>query len=233
MIHDTIQVLEAVGERVVIPANWACCGRTLYDGGHLKKARHTLEQLIDELETYVAKGLQVVVPEPSCLAAFRDELPSLLNDSRAARLANSAKSLSEYLMSREDLTPLLARVPSNEPRVLIHPHCHARAVGASDADAQLLERLGFEVEVLDAGCCGLAGAFGFRSEHADVSRSVAEEWWLPRLLDRSRSADVVVLDGFSCAVQLDQLGPDRGPMATTLSTLIVSRIHDRMKNSTE
>jgi FAD/FMN-containing dehydrogenase/Fe-S oxidoreductase len=233
MLHDTIRVLEAVGERVVIPANWACCGRTLYDGGHLKKARQTLEKVLDELEPYVANGLQVVVPEPSCLAAFRDELPSLLNDSRAAKLANASKSLSEYLMVREDLTPLLTHIPNDESHVLIHPHCHGRAVGASSADAQLLKRLGFEVETLDAGCCGLAGAFGFRSEHADISRTIAEEWWLPRLLDRSGSADVVVLDGFSCAVQLDQLGPNGGPKTSSLPTLIASRIRDRNKKSTD
>jgi len=235
LLIDTIRVLEAIGERVVIPSGWACCGRTLFDGGHLDRAQSTLANLLKVLDPYVRSGMSVVVPEPSCLAAFRDELPALLpKDPRAANLAKASKSLSEFILDSTDQSILdyLSESISYPTRILIHPHCHSRAIGASSADAQLLNHLGFEVEVLDAGCCGLAGAFGFQNEHAAMSRAVAQEWWLPKLDDKSRLADVVVLDGFSCAVQRDQLGRKNGPPVMSLSNLLASRLMESKKKST-
>jgi FAD/FMN-containing dehydrogenase/Fe-S oxidoreductase len=201
----TISVLEAAGEKVAI-APWSCCGRTLFDTGMLDLATASLRRVLNTLEPYLAAGVPVVVPEPSCLATFRDELGQLLpGDERALRLATLSRSLSEHLDGR--LPPGLANVPPGSAgSVAVWPHCHARATGGSlEADRRCLEAAGFRVQVLDAGCCGLAGSFGFRSETESMSRAVAAQGFSPalRALDPST---IVVLDGFSCTTQASQLG---------------------------
>jgi FAD/FMN-containing dehydrogenase/Fe-S oxidoreductase len=230
LLDDLVHVLEAVGERVVVPDEWACCGRTLYDAGLLEKARATLERLLEVLSPYVDAGLHVVVPEPSCLAAFRDELPQLLpDDPRAARLAAATRSLSEQLVHTGAATSGQSSPPPGAgERVLVHPHCHGRAVGTPTADRELLESLGFQVEVLDAGCCGLAGSFGYNPEHEPLSRRIAEEWWLPKLHKQAQGATLVI-DGFSCVMQLDQTQRGTRDVATSLPKLLLSRL----KNSTQ
>jgi len=207
----------------VVPTEWACCGRPLYDGGMLALARKTLLRLLDVLDPYVSAGLPVVVPEPSCLAAFRDELPGLLpDDPRAKALAVAAVSPAEHLLARLAYPPPSAPGSSGaarRERVLIHPHCHARADKATPSDRALLEALGYEVEVLDAGCCGLAGSFGYAAEHETLSRRIGEEQWLPRLRASAAAADHLVVDGFSCIMQLQHLGGTDAPEPTTLAAL--------------
>lgn len=211
---DLVAVLEAVGERVAVPSSWACCGRPLYDAGMLGFARRTLTHLLDVLEPWTSRGIPVVVPEPSCLAAFRDELPALLaDDPRSARLASLARSPAEHLLASPGLEAVLAdqrRAEGDDARparAVVHPHCHARAIGTPPSDRALLERLGLRPEVLDAGCCGLAGSFGYRAEHEALSRRIGEEQWLPKVRAAVGADEetTLVLDGFSCVMQLDQL----------------------------
>ena len=105
-------------------------------------------------------------------------------------------------------------------QAVIHPHCHALASGAAAADKLLLERMGIHVEILDAGCCGLAGSFGFRADHEALSRRIGEESWLPKVA-RARSGSILVIDGFSCATQLEHLG---GTPAITLAGIVTERL---------
>ncbi len=214
---DLVAVLEAAGERVAVPSQWACCGRPLYDAGMLAVARRTLTNLLDVLDPWVARGIPVVVPEPSCLSAFRDELPALLaRDPRAARLAALARSPAEQLLASPGFERALAErqtqdtAHSTPGRAVIHPHCQGRAAGLPATDRALLERLGFQVGVLDAGCCGLAGSFGYRAEHEPLSRQIGEEHWLPRVRaalggTAGEPGATLVADGFSCVMQLDHL----------------------------
>ncbi len=220
---DLVAVLEALGEEVAVPAAWACCGRPLYDMGMLALARRTLRRLLDVLEPWTSHGVPVVVPEPSCLAAFRDELPGLLpDDPRAAALAALARSPAEHVLATGRLGAALAATPaatSASGRIVVHPHCQHRAVGGPPADRELLERLGYQVEMLDAGCCGMAGSFGFRAEHEDVSRRIGEETWLPAVraaLTGQRGSSLVV-DGFSCETQLAHLSELRSSSLVTLA----------------
>ncbi|MGH3735570.1 MAG: FAD-binding and (Fe-S)-binding domain-containing protein [Micromonosporaceae bacterium] len=195
------EILEAAGQRVAVPSRWACCGRTLYDFGMLDRARAALRRTLDVLEPALTAGTPVVVLEPSCLAVFRDELPDLLaDDPRAAKLAALARSLTEHLVTCEVELP---RHPAGGLAV-IQPHCHARAIGSVSADETVLRALGFEVATLDAGCCGLAGSFGYRAEHAALSREIAEAGVLPALAALPDA--VVVADGLSCSLQISQLG---------------------------
>jgi Fe-S oxidoreductase len=169
--------------------------------GMLDLARRTLRRVLDTVEPWTSVGLPIVVPEPSCLATFKDELPRLLaDDPRARRLSESARSLSEHLCA-------IGWEPEQRAdgrRVLVHPHCHQRAAIGTDADRAVLERAGFNVEILDAGCCGLAGSFGFRAEHDAISRRIAETKFLPALVDLDPDV-ALVIDGFSCRMQAEHL----------------------------
>ncbi|HZP54044.1 FAD-binding and (Fe-S)-binding domain-containing protein [Actinocrinis sp.] len=227
-------VLEAAGESVAVPTEWACCARPLYDTGMLDLARKTLRQLVDVLDEHIDRETPVVVPEPSCLAAFRDELPKLLaDDPRAAKLAALSRSPAEHLLATGAVTKLRPQRASGQAasgRVLIHPHCHARAAHASDADRLLLEALGFDVSVLDAGCCGLAGSFGFSAQHEPVSRAIGAEQWLPRLRDATQDRTLVI-DGFSCATQYAHLAPTGSTSPTTLAELLRAHISAKTTSS--
>jgi FAD/FMN-containing dehydrogenase/Fe-S oxidoreductase len=227
-------IFESVGERVAVPSTWACCGRPLYDAGMLTLAKRTLRGLLDVLEPFIDRQIPVVVPEPSCLAAFRDELPALLaDDPRAKRLAQLARSPAEHLLALgpDILDTLASRAAARsapgdqKPHILLHPHCHARAAHATEADRRVLERLGFGVEVLDAGCCGLAGSFGFRAEHEELSRKIGTEQWLATIVARAGAAGDdcrLMIDGFSCATQYRHLARPSStvPRPLTLAELI-------------
>jgi Fe-S oxidoreductase len=139
----------------------------------------------------------VVVLEPGCLSVFRDELRQLLpHDARAARLAAQATSLSE-LLHRSGFKPKASG------RALLHSHCHQKALWGAQADAALLQAAGMEVSTPDTGCCGMAGSFGYRPDHADASRRIAEFALVPAL-DAARDA-LVVASGFSCREQIESL----------------------------
>ncbi|HUB72010.1 MAG TPA: FAD-binding and (Fe-S)-binding domain-containing protein [Acidimicrobiales bacterium] len=219
-----VSALEALGERVAVPSRWACCGRTLYDFGMLSLAKRVLGRLVAVLAPWVSAGVPVVVPEPSCLAAFRDELPSLLaGDPVARRLSELARSPAEHLVSAGHIPRLASATRGGEGRAVLHPHCHQRAVFGTDADVAVLEALGYQVEVLDAGCCGLAGSFGFNASHEPVSRTIGEGHWLPRLRSAAHGEGggaTLVMDGFSCQSQLGHLAGEMSGDVRDLPSLV-------------
>jgi Fe-S oxidoreductase len=222
----TAEVLEHAGERVVVPSRWACCGRTLYDSGMLKRAKDTAARVLDVLEPYLEAGLFIIVPEPSCLATFRDEIPKLLSDDpRAALLAARSRSLSEHLAGVSWSPPSGA----SAGRVSVHPHCHQRAVQGTDADRVVLEGAGFDVEVLDLGCCGLAGSFGYQKEHDELSRQIANDRFLAGIETCAESSTVVV-DGFSCQLQTAQLSQ---VLPSTIAELLARRISTEAQRITD
>jgi FAD/FMN-containing dehydrogenase/Fe-S oxidoreductase len=223
---DVVVAMEALGDRVAVPSGWACCGRTLYDFGMLDLAKRSLRRLLRVLEPWVSAGVPVVVAEPSCLAAFRDELPSLLaDDPRSAKLASLARSPAEHLVASGHADRLAASGPRpGVGRAVVHAHCHQRAVVGTDADEAVLAALGYQVELLDAGCCGLAGSFGFNTRHEPVSRTIGEDLWLPKVRAALGTGDdpgaQLVVDGFSCHTQLEHLGPELLGRATTVPALV-------------
>jgi Fe-S oxidoreductase len=148
----------------------------------------------------IAAGTPVVVLEPSCLAVFRDEALNLLaGDPEAQRFARQCLSLGEFLQ-REGRDVALPRLPR---QTLVHGHCHQKALAGLEGEKRVLARLGAVYEVLDAGCCGMAGAFGFDKEKYEVSMKVGERALLPAV--RGAGKDVLVMaDGFSCREQIAQ-----------------------------
>jgi FAD/FMN-containing dehydrogenase/Fe-S oxidoreductase len=191
-----VEVLEAAGYHVEVPGRWLCCGRPLFDYGMLMLAKRQLGQILDALRPELAAGVPIVGLEPSCVAVFRDELPNLFPDDEAAhRLSEQAFFLPEFL-EKEGYEP-----PPLERKAILHGHCHHKAITKLFDEESFLRRLGLELEVLDSGCCGLAGSFGYEREHYDVSMKIGERVLLPAVRAAPESA-LVVADGFSCRQQI-------------------------------
>lgn len=153
-----VEVLERAGRRVRLPERWLCCGRPLYDFGMLTVARRQLRQVLDALGDDITAGTTVIGLEPSCVSIFRDELVDLFpRDAQASRLAQQFRTLTEFLVEIE------ARPPIVGGRAIVHDHCHHRSTLGTAADHELLDRMGLDWPDLDAGCCGLAGSFGFEA----------------------------------------------------------------------
>jgi FAD/FMN-containing dehydrogenase/Fe-S oxidoreductase len=196
-----LEVLEAAGFAVEVPAADLCCGRPLYDFGMLERAQHLLREILEVLRAPIREGLPVVVLEPSCAAVFRDEMPNLLpEDEDARRLSRQTHLLSPFL---EREAPGFRPPPLSAP-ALVQTHCHQQALfGTADVEA-LLKKLVPDYRMLDAGCCGMAGAFGFERAHDEVSVRCGERVLAPEI--RSSPPDTLVLaDGFSCREQIRQL----------------------------
>jgi FAD/FMN-containing dehydrogenase/Fe-S oxidoreductase len=197
-----VEVLEAAGCSIELPRGALCCGRPLYDFGMLKLARRQLEQILDRMRPEIRDGVEVVGLEPSCVDVFRDELLNMLpHDEDAKRLSKQTHSLVEFLTERLDWQP-----PTLNDRAIVQGHCHHRAAEKDmEHDRKLLDKLGLDYEILDTGCCGMAGSFGYHAgEHYDVSVAVAEHSLLPKLKEASQDV-LVIADGFSCRGQIEQL----------------------------
>lgn len=196
LLQAAVRVLEAAGYCVTIPSRVLCCGRPLYAEGMLSQARRQLGDILDNLSSAAQQRIPVVGLEPSCVASFRDELPELFNaDERAHYLAGNTYLLTEFLRREGYHPPRLAR------RALVHLHCHQHASLYADADREMLERMGVEHRVLDAGCCGMAGSFGFDAKKFDLSLRIGEQQLLPQV--RASAADTLIItNGFSCKEQI-------------------------------
>ncbi|MFL5871284.1 MAG: FAD-binding and (Fe-S)-binding domain-containing protein, partial [Solirubrobacterales bacterium] len=200
-IKATVEALEDAGFAVEVPMAALCCGRPLYDYGMLDAARLFWRRTIDVLAPYLRDGVPIVGVEPSCVAAFRDELPNLLaDDEDAKRLSKQTLTLSELLTEH---APERWEPPKLHRRAIVHSHCHQDATAGFDADRELIERIGIDADFLDSGCCGMAGSFGFERSHYDISVAIGERRLLPAARDAANDT-LVIADGFSCKTQVEQ-----------------------------
>jgi Fe-S oxidoreductase len=208
--RDAVEVLEAAGFGVEIPHRTLCCGLTWISTGQLTTAKRVLRRTLKALRPALSAGTPVVVLEPSCAAVFRSDLPNLLyGDEDAHRLQRQTFTIGEVLRRRaSDWEP-----PQISTSALVQQHCHQHAVLHYTQEHRLLDDAGVNVDVLDAGCCGLAGNFGFERGHYEVSVACAEDKLLPAL--RNAEPEIAVLaDGFSCRTQIRQLAPEHAPLHT-------------------
>ncbi|MEU6181766.1 FAD-binding and (Fe-S)-binding domain-containing protein [Streptomyces coeruleorubidus] len=217
-----VAVLEHAGYRVQVPEGTQCCGLTWITTGQLGAARRIARRTANALAPAAHAGVPVVGLEPSCTAALKTDLPELLNgDSDAAALARSTVTLAELLLRR---TPGW-RPPRIDVRSLSQTHCHQYATSGFGADSALLEAMGVDNSVLNSGCCGLAGNFGFEHGHYDVSVAAGEQVLLPAV--RAATPDTVILaDGFSCRTQITQRTDRSG---THLAELIARALPPRSR----
>lgn len=195
-----VEVLEAAGYQVIVPQQSLCCGRPLYDYGYLDLAERLLQQILTTLRPQIEAGTPIVGLEPSCVSVFRDELKNLLpHDENAKRLSEQSFLLSEFLEKKaKHYQP-----PRLQRKAVVHGHCHHKSLMKMTDEEALLSKMGLDFHVLDSGCCGMAGAFGFETDHYDVSIKAGERVLLPAV----RKADaetLIITDGFSCREQIAQ-----------------------------
>jgi Fe-S oxidoreductase len=195
-----VEVLEAAGYQVKLPRRVLCCGRPLYDFGMLKRAKRLLLRTLSTLAEEIEVGTPVVVLEPSCAAVFRDELLNLFpDDARARKLSQQTFLLSEFLQKKaaDFQLPTLSRT------AVVHGHCHHKSVMKMTDEEAVLRRMGIEWQAPAAGCCGMAGSFGFERERYETSMAIGELELLPAVRDAAPD-QLIVADGFSCREQIFQ-----------------------------
>jgi Fe-S oxidoreductase len=195
-----VEVLEHAGFEVTIPTMHLCCGRPLYEFGMLDRAKRYLERIIDALGEDIRAGTPIVGLEPACVSVFRDEMGQLLTyNEQAKRLQGKVFLLSEFLEQETDGLSF----PPLQRRAVVHGHCHHKSVLKMNDEEAVLKKLGLDFKVLDSGCCGMAGSFGFVEEKYDVSMACAERVLLPAVRNAPEGT-LIVADGFSCREQLLQ-----------------------------
>ncbi len=215
-----VDVLESAGWRLVVPTERVCCGLTWVSTGQLDMAKRVMRRTLDVLRPHLRAGTRVVGLEPSCTATFRSDLSELFpDDTDVERLRNQTVTLAELL---RDHTPGW-RPPQVRRTVHVQTHCHHHAILGTKADTALLRDAGVDLDMLDSGCCGLAGNFGFENGHFEVSEACAERVLMPAVR-AAAAADVVMADGFSCRTQIEQ-GASDGRGAVHLAELLQAGLH--------
>jgi FAD/FMN-containing dehydrogenase/Fe-S oxidoreductase len=197
-----------------------CCGRPLISKGLLAEARAHAEKLVNGLFPIASRGEKILFCEPSCLSAVKEDAPSLVRGEaqRKAQAVAKACSLFDEFASQLDL-PLHA----GPKKILLHGHCHQKSMGLLPATVALLSQIPSAVVVdLDAGCCGMAGSFGYSREHYEVSEAIANRRLLPAVKAMG-AGDILVAPGTSCRHQVADLA---GAKATHPAVLIRSLLTD-------
>ena len=179
-----------------------CCGRTYLATGMIDQARREAQRMIDALLPWAEKGVPIVGLEPSCLLTLRDEYKGLIPGIATTTVADSAFLLEELIMQEHDAGKLHWSLTAPVEKVLVHGHCHQKAMGAFSAVQRTLALIPeMQVDVVESSCCGMAGAFGYARDTAQVSIKMAELDLLPAV----RKADentLIVADGTSCRQQI-------------------------------
>jgi FAD/FMN-containing dehydrogenase/Fe-S oxidoreductase len=198
------RVLRAAGLQVGLAPN-GCCGRPMISQGLLAQARAAAQFNTDTLYPLAQSGARFVFFEPSCLSAMREDVPSLLRgeaQQRAAAVAAQSMLFEDLLEQHLDRHPSAVSFAPRPGTIVLHGHCHQKAMGLLPPAKALLSRIPqASVVDLDAGCCGMAGSFGYATEHFDVSRAIGERRLLPAAR-RLEPADVLVAAGVSCRHQI-------------------------------
>ncbi|MDA1188139.1 MAG: anaerobic glycerol-3-phosphate dehydrogenase subunit C [Chloroflexi bacterium] len=207
-----VELLEALGYEVVVPP-WKCCGRPMLSSGMIDKAKKSADANIALAQPYLDRGAKIVGLEPSCLTMFKDDYSDLAGHQKTSsgqhsgQLQNSllaSKSLLiEEFLAQEKAT--LGNIPfkSAPSKILFHGHCHQKALVGTRPALDVLRSLPeTEVIEIDAGCCGMAGSFGYEKSHYDVSMPIAEDRLFPAIRSHEDDA-VVVTEGVSCRQQIE------------------------------
>ncbi|HEX5236603.1 MAG TPA: FAD-binding and (Fe-S)-binding domain-containing protein [Silvibacterium sp.] len=218
-------VLQTAGFDVRFPSKHLCCGRPLYDFGFLPAARRYLKRVMECLAPEIDGGFPIVFLEPSCASVFLDELHNFFpNDRRADALRDNSFLLSDFL---EQHAPQYQAPSLSGRKLLVHGHCHHKSLMKMDSEMALLRRAGADVTLLDSGCCGMAGPFGFEREKFEVSQILAERVLLPAIRHAEPDA-LLVMDGFSCREQVAQNSPRR---AVHFAEVIAGHVHSSSRGT--
>ena len=195
-----VAVLESLGYYPIVPPQ-ACCGRPLYDFGLLESAREHLDAMYLAIAGVSHSDAPIVVLEPSCFAVFRDESRNLSgNRPIAGAIAERAVLFDTFIAEHHHAGTL----PAVTGEALVHVHCHQQAMVGNEPAMRALAAAHLDARILDAGCCGMAGSFGYDKAHYRVSRDVGERVLLPAVR-QAPAETTIIANGFSCREQIHQL----------------------------
>ena len=206
------RILEALGYNVILEKQKTCCGRPLISKGQLETAREWAKINVDALAPHARKGTLIVGTEPSCLLTLRDEYPELLRDDTSREVASQALMLDELLTQIAEREPDVVKAifrEHNLPPVQVHGHCHQKAIVGTDPTMDALALAGIQAELIDSACCGMAGTFGFETEHYDMSKAMGEMKLFPAIEAKDKSDWTVAISGISCRQQIDHFTSKR------------------------
>ena len=203
-----VEVLEAMGYRVLMPMGDVCCGLTWHSTGQLDMTRKVLRQTLDVMAPLLEAGYPVIGLEPSCTVMLQHEITELLpDDPRAHAVTGLTRTLGEFAAAHLEaggdwpFEPLETRQgPSS---AVCQVHCHEKAMGDYSPELTVLEKLGVDTSVVGGGCCGLAGNWGFEPGHYEISQTLGERNLFPAIRAAEPGA-IVLADGFSCRTQIAQ-----------------------------
>lgn len=210
-----VRLLEALGYEVEL-ANRKCCGRPMVSKGLLDMAAANARYNVDSLYEQVSQGAKIVGCESSCMMAIKDEYPDLLAGDEKAKVVSEAVMMIEELLAEtaDDDKQQIEWNESATRDVQLFVHCHERALVGSQAALKVLNLPpAFKASMIEAGCCGMAGSFGFEKEHYEVSMKIGEERLFPAIRSSSTDSDIAIT-GVSCRQQIED-GTDRKPRFLT------------------
>ena len=192
------EVMEAAGLKAALAPN-QCCGRPMISKGLLRDAAEQARRNTAALYDAAAAGKKLVFCEPSCLSAMREDAPALLRGEEQRRAEVVAASCVGF---EEFASGLALQWKAGPPKILLHCHCHQKAMGLTPSTLGLFAKIPDSKTVdLDAGCCGMAGSFGYSKDHYEVSRAIGERKLFPQIRGAA-AADVIVAAGTSCRHQI-------------------------------
>jgi FAD/FMN-containing dehydrogenase/Fe-S oxidoreductase len=217
-----VTLLEAAGFEVVIEERRACCGRPMLSKGLIEEARELARRNVTALASYAQRGLPIIGTEPSCILTLRDEYPDLLpDDPDVAVIAQESYMIDEFLAKLDAAGDLgIVWKDGSGPDVLFHGHCHQKALIGMGPSMAMLAAAGCAGKESGAGCCGMAGSFGYEAEHYDVSRKIGEERLFPAV-EAAGDATIVSVAGVSCRQQLEHF---TGRHARHIAQVLAERI---------
>lgn len=203
-----VEVLEAMGYRVLMPMGSVCCGLTWHSTGQLDMTRRTLRQTLDVMAPLIEAGYPIIGLEPSCTVMLQHEITELLpEDPRAHAVRGLTVTLGEFaakhLEAGGDWPFDTLETQSGPGTAVCQVHCHEKAQGNYDPALKVLGELGVDTAVVGGGCCGLAGNWGFEPGHYEVSQRLGERNLFP-MIRSAQPGTIVLADGFSCRTQIAQ-----------------------------
>jgi FAD/FMN-containing dehydrogenase/Fe-S oxidoreductase len=199
--------LQKSGYRVLL-VDKRCCGRPMISKGMLGQARDNSAWNVGRLAPYADKGTPIIGLEPSCLLTLRDEYPEFLRTSAAKRVAENSFLFEEFIQRERGAGRIRLENKSQNRKVLLHGHCHQKALVGTAPTVSMLKAAGFDVSEVDSGCCGMAGSFGFEKEHYDLSITIGNRRLAPAVKAAAAGVEIVA-PGISCRQQIEHLAGRR------------------------
>jgi len=200
--RSAVELLERAGFAVELAG--VCCGRAMISKGFLTDARRLALDGVAKLDAFAAAGVPILGLEPSCILTLADEWPELVPGAAAKRVAAAAEMADAWLARQVRDSGLSLEFPAAPGKAVFHGHCHQKALVGSKGSADALRLVpGLDLTVLDAGCCGMAGAFGYEADHYDVSVKIANLELVPAVAANPDA--VIVATGTSCRHQIRDL----------------------------